>query len=153
MKVLLPRQLLSSLRRETDYIAGKYEIGGVLLGCRRNLDLEIKVATQPSEDDRSSKFRFERRSKHHQIVTTEVWKSSDMKTDWVGEWHTHPEKYPSPSSIDINSWRKLVKRHGSGMAFIIFGYDDIWIGTLDVASKSPKQIFLLEESEKFFLYG
>lgn len=152
MKVLLPRKLFSSLRLETDRIAGKYEIGGVLLGCRRNLDLEIKVATQPSEDDRSSKFRFERRSKHHQIITTKLWKSSDRKIDWVGEWHTHPEKTPSPSLIDINSWRNLVQRHGTGMAFIILGYEDLWIGTLDSASQSPKQIFLIEESEKYFLY-
>lgn len=152
MKVLLPRQLLSSLRLETDRIAGKYEIGGVLLGYRRNLDLEIKVATHPSEDDRSSKFRFERRSKHHQIVTTKLWKSSDKKVDWIGEWHTHPEKTPSPSLVDINSWRKLVKRHGSSMVFIILGYGDVWIGTLDIESQAPKQIFQREKSEEYFLY-
>ena len=152
MKVLFPRILLSSLRGETNRIAGKYEIGGVLLGSRRNLDLEIKVATYPSEGDRSSKFRFERRSKQHQIITTKMWKSSDMTIDWVGEWHTHPEKTPSPSSIDINSWRKLVKRHGSSMAFIILGYEDVWIGTLDIESQSLKQIFQREKTEDYFLY-
>ena len=140
------------MRFETDRIAGKYEVGGVLLGCRRNLDLEIILATHPSKDDRSSKFRFERRSKHHQIVTTEMWKSSDKKIDWIGEWHTHPEKIPSPSSIDINSWRKLVKRHGSGMAFVILGYEDVWVGTMEGASASPTQIFLQEKSEEYLLY-
>lgn len=43
---------------------------------------------------------------------------------FVGDWHTHPEAVPSPSSMDLNSIGECVRRsrHGfSGFFLVILG--------------------------------
>lgn len=153
MKVLVPHKILKSLQHENLRIAGTHEVGGVLLGYRRGEDIEIVNATFPSNGDKSSRNKFERLSRHHQLVAMKFWKASQKKIDWVGEWHTHPEKTPTPSTIDIKSWRQLVSRHGSPMSFIILGYDGVWIGNVCDSTSKPERLALLEKSKKYALFG
>jgi integrative and conjugative element protein (TIGR02256 family) len=42
--------------------------------------------------------------------------------NFVGEWHTHPERHPTPSWIDRRSWRRQMGRHKPDpLVFIIVG--------------------------------
>uniref|UniRef100_UPI003CED28D9 Mov34/MPN/PAD-1 family protein n=1 Tax=Enterobacter cloacae complex sp. 280C5 TaxID=3395861 RepID=UPI003CED28D9 len=34
---------------------------------------------------------------------------SDGFLVYLGEWHTHPEDFPQPSSTDLRSWRTGLK--------------------------------------------
>ncbi len=49
---------------------------------------------------------------------------------YLGEWHTHDQKNPVPSSIDINNWEKIEQRNkvAPEMYFIIIGTQrmEIW---------------------------
>ena len=92
-----------------EYVQGvrDLEAGGILLGCVRGPHLQIIDATTPSPRDRRSRFSFERDDFHHHAIAMRRWQESDGIIRYVGEWHTHPEDYPSPSSIDLREWRGL----------------------------------------------
>ena len=58
-----------------------------------------------------------------------MWKSTDRKMDYLGEWHTHPEPHPNPSSIDTRGWADVRAATTEVMLFVIAGTDeDWWIG-------------------------
>jgi integrative and conjugative element protein (TIGR02256 family) len=49
--------------------------------------------------------------------------------DYLGEWHTHPEVLPSPSSLDISEWQLICRRKATPMVFMIVGMDgSLWAG-------------------------
>ncbi|HGN2220474.1 TPA: Mov34/MPN/PAD-1 family protein [Pseudomonas aeruginosa] len=107
------------------YIQGELdtEAGGILLGHVRGIHLEILEATIPTPKDRRLKYFFERLLHGHQRIAEKRWKDSNGLVRYVGEWHTHPEDYPTPSGLDISEWQKLAKgrRDGRPMLASIVG--------------------------------
>ena len=59
-----------------------------------------------------------------------LWKESGYKKMYLGEWHTHNQKDPIPSIIDIENWKKIEDRNNVApeMYFIIIGTQkmEIW---------------------------
>ncbi|TSD72230.1 hypothetical protein FFI39_015330 [Janthinobacterium sp. KBS0711] len=107
----------------------KTEAGGILLGYRRGDHLHIVEATCPQTADRRSLFRFFRCDRYHLNTAIKRWQDSDSKIDYLGEWHTHPETFPSPSYIDLSEWRKISDRVLIPMVFMIVGMDgSLWLG-------------------------
>jgi integrative and conjugative element protein (TIGR02256 family) len=94
------------------------ESGGILLGSRRGLHLEVTHATSPYPTDVRTCTSFERRSEGHQDEASARWRESEGTVDHIGEWHTHPELVPSPSSLDTREWAKLL-RHRSPPATML----------------------------------
>ncbi|MCX8518795.1 MAG: Mov34/MPN/PAD-1 family protein [Methylophilaceae bacterium] len=101
------------------------EAGGVLLG--RHLldssDIVIDEVTTPQNTDRRSRFSFFR-SKRHEMLAQERWKQSNNTAAYLGLWHTHPEKYPTPSTIDTADWRQAIEHDafdGEQLFFPIVG--------------------------------
>lgn len=103
--------------RQTD--AQQPESGGILLGCRRGRHFEIMHATTPFPKDRRWRTGFIREREGHQAVATRLWAASKGIIDYVGEWHTHPELTPRPSTIDYREWSALVSQSLSGVPLII----------------------------------
>ncbi len=104
------------------------EAGGVLLGARRGPHLEITDLTTPYPRDVRKRTYFDRRDSRHNAYAYKRWLGNNRKVGYLGEWHTHPERTPSPSTLDIGEWRQLVKPHGPDLVFLIVGTDDIWLG-------------------------
>jgi len=49
--------------------------------------------------------------------------------DYLGEWHTHPEHSPSPSTIDTHGWQRICNTRKMPMLFVIAGTQHrLWIG-------------------------
>lgn len=110
-----------------------YESGGVLLGykMRHGNSIIIEDLSEPHKDDYQSKFIFVRKSIAH---LRKIRLGKDKRSFCIGNWHTHPfASIPTPSIIDLNTWKKEVKTCKSGFGFqiyIICGYDEfrVWIG-------------------------
>lgn len=120
---------ISKYRQAANY---QPESGGILLG-RRTISghLEVTSCTEPSIHDKRRRFTFFRARQHHQMVARQRWANTQGKTDYIGEWHTHPEKHPTPSAIDVNAWRKIVKDTGrSPYLVIIMGTASHWVGLI-----------------------
>ena len=105
------------------------ESGGILLGYRRGSHLHVTEATTPRESDKASRTRFFRSSAPHQRAALARWRGSGGTMDYVGEWHTHPECNPTPSTIDMRGWTQASSTCKAPMLFVIVGtQNSFWIG-------------------------
>ncbi len=110
--------------RISDFVerdGGALEAGGVLLGLRRDPHIEVISATFPSAGDVRRRYRFSRACKSHQRAATRAWKESGNLIDYVGEWHTHPEDWPTPSSLDRIELLRRAREHGESLVELIVG--------------------------------
>lgn len=111
-------------------VAGHHkEAGGILMGMRRGRHLEVTFATTPKRDDKRTRTGFERVSSFHQKFAIRAWQRLGRKLDYLGEWHTHPEHQPRPSTIDTDEWAKLLLRSNKRqLLFLILGISGTWVG-------------------------
>jgi integrative and conjugative element protein (TIGR02256 family) len=120
----------------------KHEAGGVLLGryIKDSKDIIIDLATQPQSKDKRSRFRFFRKQEEHQAIVEQVWKESEGTCNYLGEWHTHPEPNPVPSSVDVKTWIRQVREtkfQGDCLYSVIVGTEET---TLFEINKSTLKI-------------
>lgn len=123
-------QIMEQCSQKT--IENQKEYCGVLLGREiiNTSNIIIDKITEPSEDDIQKRFYFFRDKKYHQKKIIEEWKKSDGTCNYLGEWHTHLEDVPNPSSTDIKEWKKALKKFkfdGNELFFIIIGIKEIAI--------------------------
>ena len=86
------------------------ESGGILLGHVRTPHLEILEASEPTFWDKRLRYFFDRGSRGHREMAERRWRDSDGLVRYVGEWHTHPEDYPTPSYVDRAGWIELANK-------------------------------------------
>jgi integrative and conjugative element protein (TIGR02256 family) len=127
-------EALALMRPYVQEVPAKPEAGGVLLG-RHILgtgDIIVDLITAPMLSDRQSRFRFFRARRPHQAAIDRAWRESGGTCTYLGEWHTHPEPYPTPSSIDWQNWQRklLVDRFTEPIFFVIMGTMEthVWEG-------------------------
>jgi integrative and conjugative element protein (TIGR02256 family) len=108
----------------------KSEAGGILIGYRRGDHFEVTHATEPTKFDKRSRVHFERLPAIHAETASKLWTDSNGHITYIGEWHTHPEKFPSPSVTDIAEWKNLSKQQTSNNSLVmtIIGTKEIWVG-------------------------
>lgn len=111
------------------------EAGGVLLGryLLHTDDVVVDQITVPLKSDLRTRSGFVRGTMGHQEVVNRVWEASNGACHYLGEWHTHPEAKPSPSSIDTANWRRLLLHYRADpdpLYFVIVGTQGIaaWQG-------------------------
>lgn len=85
-----------------------YEAGGILIGYETlNGDIIIEYATQPCKKDKRTRISFDRVDKKHNKILKSIWKKHGNIHAYVGEWHTHPEKFPNYSLQDKRNWIQI----------------------------------------------
>lgn len=128
-KILIEPPVIDLVRSCRQHETCRPESGGILLGYRRGDHLHIVSATTPQPDDQRLRFRFFRRDRYHQKIAVRQWELSGNTMDYVGEWHTHPESSPMPSSLDMSEWTKICRSRQASMIFLIVGWNgDFWLG-------------------------
>lgn len=122
------------------------ESGGVLLGYMDATTSTINIidVTEPSKDDVKSRAYFLRKSISHVRRIQLAIKNKDY---YVGNWHTHPQNAPFPSSLDVKTWSKGLKYDKVPFGFqiyIVCGIEKmrVWIG-----EEKTKKIHELNEVE------
>lgn len=118
------------------------EAGGVILGrfIKNSKNIVIDKITVPMKGDIQARYSFKRLSPFHQKIVVAEWNESIGTCNYLGEWHSHPESDPTPSSVDIKDWRRKLKNDTFSsryLYFLIAGYDyiNLWEGdrrTLDI---------------------
>lgn len=110
----------------------KHEKGGILLGqCLENNKILVTKATTPTLFDKSHRYSFHRDKKSAQLFINYEFLNSLGKTIYIGEWHTHPEDYPAPSSTDIKMIKNQFKKNLINENFLlmaIVGRKGFYIG-------------------------
>jgi len=83
------------------------ESGGQLFAQIEGDVIRVAEATGPRKTDKRSRFSYvaDRRTERQEIRDRYV-----QELHYVGDWHTHPERTPKPSSLDVESIRECVRR-------------------------------------------
>ncbi len=115
------------------------EAAGVLIGERRESHLVIYEISEPGKGDIRSRYFVDRRGLHHQAAVDDAFVRTSGNLQYLGEWHTHPENRPTPSSKDLKTWRRhLISQEP--MILLIVGREQIW-----AAKKTSEEISPLLE--------
>lgn len=130
--------------RPEDY---KYENGEVLLGKysnKNNTYIVTNVSTTNSKDKKGRYF-FIRNKKQAQIIIDKLWRDSKGEINYLGEWHTHDEKYPNPSWVDQKLVKQMINNKNieiKNVFMLILGRNKgLYVCTID----NNKEIYKLEE--------
>lgn len=85
------------------------EFGGLLVGCYSD-DFKtclIKTSIMPTKY-KTSRYFFERGKEGLKQKLSEFYNATP-RLIYVGEWHTHPDGVPSPSSTDLNAMIEIAE--------------------------------------------
>ena len=128
-RLVIAADAVRQLRAHAQRSRHQPEAGGVLLG--RHLldspDLVVDEVTVPQKEDRRSRFAFFRSRQHGEVARARC-AAAKGTTAYLGLWHTHPERDPTPSSVDRRDWEKAVASdtfEGDRLFFPIVGIDRI----------------------------
>lgn len=132
--VLFSDQAIRKMLQFRQDSLAKPEAGGILVGFRRKPHLEVVDVSTPAFLDKRTRTGFNRRDGKHQRFAKKCWKESNGYIDYLGEWHTHPEHHPTPSSLDIEeSLAKAVEVRRTQILEVIIGTDGAWMGLVSAS--------------------
>jgi integrative and conjugative element protein (TIGR02256 family) len=79
----------------------------------------------------------------NQFINNEFEESNHTRI-YIGEWHTHHEEVPTPSSVDICSLQDIYRRHKLKCIIIaIVGFNDIYWGCYDGNSIQKVDVIII----------
>ena len=124
--VILP-EVVDTLLSYRQLMVSTPESAGVVIGERRGKHCIIRTVSLPSTEDVRTRFSVNRIGVAHQDKVNSAFQESNGLWQYLGEWHTHPEEVPSPSTIDYKSWHKQL-HSAEPLILIIVGLTDFWVG-------------------------
>ena len=145
IKLIIKKEIILELSNYRQITVHKNENGGMLIGSKLLHDniLESNDMTHPLIEDSFSPTTFKRSNSHNDILK-EKWKKSNHTKMYLGEWHTHPQDIPSPSSEDIDNWVKLMERSKTESEILMFIIIGRKMNVLIIGEKHSKNINLIE---------
>ena len=134
-KIKLTDSVIEILQQYKQVNKNSLESGGIILGrfIKVSKNIVVDKITASMKGDKQTRFSFKRLSPVHQEIIAEEWHKSNGTCNYLGEWHTHPEDFPTPSGVDIRDWKRKLKKDvfsGRYLYFIIAGIKsiDMWEG-------------------------
>lgn len=103
--VVFSKEVIDIFEKYKQYKPAQHESGGILLGKVYDEVIIIDQISEPSAEDKSGRFYFDRNVQKAQSIVERAWNESNGQRIYLGEWHTHPEDIPTPSRDD----KKLLK--------------------------------------------
>lgn len=151
-KLLLTDEVIQRLYN-ISHSSDQNESGGILIG-KVSKDLSTIIITDittPTSADRRGRFFFIRNRKSAQKVINTEWIRSLGVKNYLGEWHTHPERYPSPSPKDLELIDNCNKKNSNPFEFlfmIIAGNGmEIYVGYQEKNAENIQKLVSIEEEE------
>lgn len=134
--ILLHCQPLEILERFTQYNQTASESGGILIGKIINNQINVLKLSVPTALDVGSRMNFERNKISAQIILDYEFYNSNGQLIYLGEWHTHPESFPKPSTTDLNMLKIQFKKNQLVTDFLLLlikGTKGIYVRLIDKA--------------------
>ena len=113
-------------------IENRPESGGLLFAEFKLPEIIVKKISIPNKNDYRNRYEYKPDQTMQQKIINSYFKKG---LHYIGEWHTHPEKIPTPSIIDIISMKDtfIRSRHELNYFLLIIVGNEIsenmfWIG-------------------------
>jgi integrative and conjugative element protein (TIGR02256 family) len=142
-RIKLTAEVVGRLRQYAQLTPGAPEAGGILLGryLQDSEDVVVDAITEPMPGDKRGRFFFHRARRPHQQALERAWRATDGTRTYLGEWHTHPERDPTPSCVDKRDWRRKMRQdqYFARLFFFIIGTHQIrgWSGSRKHSNPVP----------------
>ncbi len=104
--IMLSARSALVIRRETAAVTDGCETGGILLGTVKPVIATVRHAGAPGPGAVRTPTSFLRDRQFAQRFADACWAAD--RSEWIGEWHSHPGMAPIPSSQDISTYRSLL---------------------------------------------
>lgn len=133
LRVILPFSVQENLNKFKQTSQGDFESAGLLIGhIRNNGDIFINNITEPKKEDDRTRVSFKLDAYAHQSEVDDLYTSSDKILGYLGTWHTHPQKIPTPSGVDIVDWKGHYEDNTDrSLFFIVVGLLNIALYTIE----------------------
>lgn len=129
------------------------EAGGCLVGFENHntSNITLNDISLPGDKDIRNRVFCKLRDKVHKIFLNRQIREKNF---YMGNWHTHPQTAPTPSTIDISDWKTALHQDRTGCSyifFIIFGTDEfkVWYG--DFANKRITELKEMKRQKDFYV--
>ncbi|KES09316.1 hypothetical protein SASC598O02_015930 [Snodgrassella alvi SCGC AB-598-O02] len=137
--VIIADEVLDIWRKYQQVDIKDNEACGILIGGynEKQNKIFIDLCTELQKADLRKRTFFTLKDPFHQKRVNDVFISSQQTQFYLGTWHSHPENYPSPSNVDLQDWKKCIKRnsHNKFMVFAIIGLKEILINVYEIGKK------------------
>ena len=131
-------EALAVMRSYEQHARASTEAGGLMFGryIRDGYDLVIDVVTEPMLGDTRKRFEFWREDEGHLRRLEVLYEESHGTCVHLGNWHTHAEPSPTPSAVDLASWRAALRdevKSNEAIFWVIVGQREVrvWEGDHD----------------------
>lgn len=115
---------LAHVRRHRQKTMWASEAGGQLFGRIDDAQVRVEVATGPYSGDERSRYRYRSNPTSAQRAIEEQSRAGLL---YLGEWHTHAEDRPGPSSMDDDAMKRLLDRsqlNSDSLLMLVVGRHD-----------------------------
>jgi integrative and conjugative element protein (TIGR02256 family) len=123
-QVVLSKDVVFHVLRHRQKRPWSKEAGGQLFARFSEQATIVHVATGPRPSDRRSRRSYNPDPDAEQSEIDEMY---DVGLHYVGTWHSHPEKVPTPSHMDTWTMQRTVSKavHSlPGFLLLVVGTDD-----------------------------
>lgn len=131
--------VLSFISRYRQIHRGQSESGGQLFAKVTPKVIVVAAASGPHRIDRRSRFLF---IPNKNRLEAEIRTYFSKGLHYVGDWHTHPQKFPKPSCLDIASMKKCFRLSRHELEYFLLvvigeenGPEGIWVGLINHSEK------------------
>lgn len=100
---------------------GDVETGGILLGTYVDNEIHIIKATDGGSKAIREPYYFKADADYVEMLIDMEYANSGGVIVYIGEWHTHPQIYPTPSELDLISLQEIVADSGKIHLLLIVG--------------------------------
>ena len=115
-RLILADAVLGHFDRNRQRRPKSREAGGQLFARFEGDTIRMEQATGPRASDRRSSMTF---IPDRLVERREIKRFFRLGLHYVGDWHTHPEHYPSPSQTDLNSVQDMFRKSHHRLASFV----------------------------------
>lgn len=120
-QVAIRTTVIQNMAEFCQYDPASREGCGILLGYEWDQFFDIVAATPPQITDQRSRCSYKRGTRGHLSIAKDLWRKSGNKIGYLGEWHTHPQRIPTPSHKDLSEALKISCKNAAPILSLILG--------------------------------
>ena len=103
--LILTERVLDHVQRHRQVRKTQREAGGQLFARFDGDRIIVEEATGPRRSDRRSRLTY---APDRSTEQAEILERFQRGLHYIGDWHTHPERLPTPSEVDTKSMAECV---------------------------------------------